>query len=198
MKYPVVEESEDYSTAKKNSIETANAVAALIRSAIGAEEGEPLPADIIRDIMDKYTFLDPSDIMKWTRDAKYYAMSKDKAENDEEGGGGMEGLPTFESKRNIEQRLREYETRPLDESQKLREARLKESYFSQEKELYFESLRNCGVNNFTRRSEHIEVFNTENSHIDVMLEVLSSQNKSQKLNESFTMKKSQNKGRKKK
>ena len=110
----------------------------------------------------------------------------------------MEGLPTFESKRNIEQRLREYETRPLDESQKLREARLKESYFSQEKELYFESLRNCGVNNFTRHSEHIEVFNTENSHIDVMLEVLSSQNKSQKLNESFTMKKSQNKGRKKK
>ena len=198
MKYPVVEESEDYSTAKKNSIETANAVASLIRSAIGAEEGEPLPADIIRDIMDKYTFLDPSDIMKWTRDAKYYAMSKDKAENDEEGGGGMEGLPTFESKRNIEQRLREYETRPLDESQKLREARLKESYFSQEKELYFESLRDCGVNNFTRRSEHIEVFNTENSHIDVMLEVLSSQNKSQKLNESFTMKKSQNKGRKKK
>ena len=198
MKYPVVEESEDYSTAKKNSIETANAVASLIRSAIGAEEGEPLPADILRDIMDKYTFLDPSDIMKWTRDAKYYAMSKEKAENDEEGGGGMEGLPTFESKRNIEQRLREYETRPLDESQKLREARLKESYFSQEKELYFESLRNCGVNNFTRRSEHIEVFNTENSHIDVMLEVLSSQNKSQKLNESFTMKKSQNKGRKKK
>ena len=198
MKYPVVEESEDYSTAKKNSIETANAVASLIRSAIGAEEGEPLPADIIRDIMDKYTFLDPSDIMKWTRDAKYYAMSKEKAENDEEGDGGMEGLPTFESKRNIEQRLREYETRPLDESQKLREARLKESYFSQEKELYFESLRNCGVNNFTRRSEHIEVFNTENSHIDVMLEVLSSQNKSQKLNESFTMKKSQNKGRKKK
>ena len=198
MKYPVVEESEDYSTAKKNSIETANAVASLIRSAIGAEEGEPLPADIIRDIMDKYTFLDPSDIMKWTRDAKYYAMSKEKAENDEEGDGGMEGLTTFESKRNIEQRLREYETRPLDESQKLREARLKESYFSQEKELYFESLRNCGVNNFTRRSEHIEVFNTENSHIDVMLEVLSSQNKSQKLNESFTMKKSQNKGRKKK
>ena len=198
MKYPVVEELDEYSNAKKNSIGTANAVADLIRSAIGAEEGEPLPADIIRDIMDKYTFLDPSDIMKWTRDAKYYAMSKDKAENDEEGGGGMEGLPTFESKRNIEQRLREYETRPLEESQKLREARLKESYFSQEKELYFESLRNCGVNNFTRRSEHIEVFNTENSHIDVMLEVLSSQNKSQKLNESFTMKKSQNKGRKKK
>ena len=198
MKYPVVEESDEYSNAKKSSIETANAVADLIRSAIGAEEGEPLPADIIRDIMDKYTFLDPSDIMKWTRDAKYYAMSKDKAENDEEGGGGMEGLPTFESKRNLEQRLREYETRPLDESQKLREAKLRESYFSQEKELYFESLRDCGVNNFTRRSEHIEVFNTENSHIDVMLEVLSSQNKSQRLNESFTMKKAQNKGKRKK
>ena len=54
------------------------------------------------------------------------------------------------------------------------------------------------MTNFTILAAHIEVFNTENSHIDVMLEVLSSQNKSQKLNESFTMKKSQNKGRKKK
>ena len=195
MKYPVVEESDDYSNAKKSSIETANAVADLIRSAIGAEEGEPLPADIIRDIIDKYTFLDPSDIMKWTRDAKYYAMSKDKAENEEEGGGG---LPTFESKVSLEQRLREYESRPLEESQRLREAKLKESYFSQNKELYFESLKNCGVNNFTRRSEHIEVFNTENSHIDIMLEVLSSQSKSQRLNESFSMKELQNKGKRKK
>ena len=194
MKYPVVEESDDYSNAKKSSIETANAVADLIRSAIGAEEGEPLPADIIRDIMDKYTFLDPSDIMKWTRDAKYYSMSKDKAENEEEEGG----LPTFESKVSIEQRLREYESRPLEESQKLREAKLKESYFSQNKELYFESLKNCGVNNFTRRSEHIEVFNTENNHIDIMLEVLSSQSKSQRLNESFSMKELQNKGKRKK
>ena len=145
--------------------------------------------------MDKYTFLDPSDIMKWTRDAKYYSMSKDKAENEEEEGGG---LPTFESKVSLEQRLREYENRPLEESQKLREAKLKESYFSQNKELYFESLKNCGVNNFTRRSEHIEVFNTENNHIDIMLEVLSSQSKSQRLNESFSMKELQNKGKRKK
>ena len=57
---------------------------------------------------------------------------------------------------------------------------------------------NCGVNNFTRRSEHIEVFNTENNHIDIMLEVLSSQNKSQRLNESFSMKELQNKGKRKK
>ena len=194
MKYPVVEESDEYTNAKKSSIETANAVADLIRSAIGAEEGEPLPADIIRDIMDKYTFLDPSDIMKWTRDARYYAMSKDKAETEEEGD-----FPALESKNStFEQRLREYELRPQNESQKLKEAKMKESYFSKNNELYFESLKSCGVNAFTRRSEHVEVFNVENPHIDTMLEVLSSQKGSQRLNESFSMKELQNKGKRKK
>ena len=41
----------------------------------------------MQDIIGKYTFLDPGDIMKWTRDAKYYVNI-----NPQEGGGaGVSG-----------------------------------------------------------------------------------------------------------
>ena len=199
MKYPALEEDDTFVNAKKSSIEVATTVMALVKSAIGASEEEPLPADIVRDIIGKYTFLDPEDIIKWTRDAKYFVNTATDEEG--EGGSGSMGMggemPTLEAKENrIEQRLREYENRPRSEEQKLREAKLKESYFKNRGDIYFEALKECGVNNFTGRNEHIEVFNTNNSRIDVMLEVLNRQHTSERLHESFNLPKK--KSRKKK
>lgn len=71
MRFPAVEETDERINAKKDSIDVANEVVNLIKSAIGATDEEALPPDIIRDILGKYTFIDPSDLMKWTRDAKY-------------------------------------------------------------------------------------------------------------------------------
>ena len=198
MKYPALEEDDTFVNAKKSSIEVATTVMALVKSAIGASEEEPLPADIVRDIIGKYTFLDPEDIIKWTRDAKYFVNTATEEEGEDGGGMGMGGeMPTLEAKENrIEQRLREYENRPRSEEQKLREAKLKESYFKNRGDIYFEALKECGVNNFTGRNEHIEVFNTNNSRIDVMLEVLNRQHTSERLHESFNLPKK--KSRKKK
>lgn len=233
MKYPAVEKDGEYTSAQKDSIEIANSVANVVKTAIGAGEDEPLPADIIRDIIAKYTFLDPADIMKWTRDAKYYIKP-----NNEEGEGGTSdfgdigsissseggisggedfdigeldeepseietppedktpeadvGEITLESRHkvlSIEDRLREYELRPMNSSRRLREKELIQSYRNCSNNIYFESLELCAVNNFTRRNEHIEVFNTENSHLTPMLETLNSQHKSERLAESFKMKK---------
>lgn len=183
MKYPALEEDESFTNAKKNSIDVATTVMNLVKSAIGASEDEPLPADIVRDIIGKYTFLDPEDIIKWTRDAKYFINPT----TNEEGGMSMGEVPTLESKNSIEQRLREYEALPRTEEQKLKEARLRETYFKNRGNIYFEALKYCGVNNFTGRNEHIEVFNTNNSRIDLMLEVLNKQHTNERLHESFEL-----------
>ena len=238
MKYPVVEEDDDYTSSQKGSLEVAGSVIEFIKGAIGAAEDEPLPADIIRDIIGKYTFLDPADVIKWTRDAKYYVNVGEEGGGASGGFGGGEnegdnnididigggegsgdigdidlGGPgeevdlspdtgaeapeetetTNEStskKWRIENRLREYENRPMTEAQKLREKQLVESYNSIKRNLYFDSLKECAVNNFVRRGNHIEVFNTINNHTDSMLNVLNSQHAKTRLTESSVYKKS--------
>lgn len=87
MKFPAVEEGDERQRARKDSIEVADAVVDLVKKAIGAGEDDSLPPDIIRDIINKYTFLDPSDLMKWTRDATYM-VRKNSDEEDEGGAGG--------------------------------------------------------------------------------------------------------------
>lgn len=180
MKYPALEEDDSFVNSKKSSIDVATTVINLVKSAIGVDESEPLPADIIRDIVGKYTFLNPEDIIKWTRDAKYYNVSEN---ND---GDTRQGLPTFESREDkINQRLREYDNREKNENEVLRETRLKEAYYSKRNNIYFEALKECGVNNFTGRNEHIVVFNNSNSRLDLMLEVLNNQHTSERLHEGF-------------
>lgn len=88
MKYPAVEEDDDYVASQKSSLELADSVIEMVRSAIGAEDDEPLPADIVRDILGKYSFLDPADIVKWTRDAKYSFNKGDEVEGGISGGSG--------------------------------------------------------------------------------------------------------------
>ena len=234
MRYPAVEEVDDFVNSRKSSIEMANDVIGLVKAAVGADEDEPLPADIIRDIIGKYTFLDPGDIMKWTRDAKYYVNINPQEgggagvsggsggpgggididiggggpepsdeggldlgdiggeESDEDVGGGEEE-PTMESVsrrgRTIEDRLREYESLPRTKERILREKILCEKYKNERDRIYFDALQECAVNNYSSRGFHKEIFNTENSHMDVMLEVLDSQHKTERIKEGFKYKK---------
>lgn len=182
MKYPTLEEDDSYINSKRNSIEVASSVVSLVKSSIGASDDEPLPADIIRDIIGKYTFLNPEDIIKWTRDAKYFVSVNN------ENTGEQGSLPTLESLENrIEHRLREYDSREKDDTEVLREAKLKESYFNKKENIYFEALKECGVNNFTGRNEHVVVFNNLNSRLDTMLEVLNKQHTSERLHEGFEL-----------
>lgn len=94
MKFPAEEETKDKIDAQKDSMSLASEVVKLIKSMIGADEDETLPPDIIRDIVGKYTFLDASDIMKWSRDASY-SPKKGGAMDLEGGNGGGEGGLSF-------------------------------------------------------------------------------------------------------
>ena len=88
MKFPSIEETEERQGARKSGLELATNIMEIVKAAIGAGEDESLPTEIVRDILGKYTFLDPADVMKWTRDAKF-AMIGEMPEI--EGGGGEEG-----------------------------------------------------------------------------------------------------------
>jgi len=213
MKYPVIEENEAFNTTKRNSLEMAGGVIDLVKGAIGASDEDSLPADIVRDIIGKYTFLNPDDIMRWTRDAKYTfkrASDEEELASPEFGGGDFGGgssdtgssdldtdtgsedlggediaLESLKRKSTLEYRLREYERRPLTEEQKLKEQQFKESYKKQKGEIYFEALERCAVNNFTTGDQHVVVCNQISTHILPMLEVLDSQHsgKSDRLQE---------------
>lgn len=97
MKYPVLEEDSSVIENKKGTLSLADDVIKFVKSVIGATEEEPLPADIMRDIVGKYSFLEPADILKWTRDARYYTLEKSQEEG--EGDGDIPELdePNFGS-----------------------------------------------------------------------------------------------------
>ena len=197
MRYPVLEEDSEVTEAKKASIDVAETVIGLVKSAIGIGEDETLPADIVKDIVNKYTFLDAKDIMKWTRDAKYVTVNSNSGEM--EGGGmgpGSMDVGGGSSDVNIDLGGGSSDaggdtgggdiTSPEDitvESlqhqgmDRYREAALVKSYQEKKNSIYFDALKECAVNNFAKNGMHTLVCNTVSTHIEPMLEALETQNK---------------------
>lgn len=88
MRFPAEEMSDDRRNAKSSSIDLTNSIIELLQSSLGLEDGEALPEDVITDILSKYTFLDPTDIQRWTR---LSAIAKAQAEADSENKEGEDG-----------------------------------------------------------------------------------------------------------
>lgn len=205
MKFPAQEVEDDVNTSRKNSIEIAEDVVELIRNACGLEEDEGLPSDIIRDIIDKYTFLDPVDIMKWTRGAKMTSLasrvsgnsggigsngggSGDELDDSSEDFGGLDaeinsdapGDALFEEPSEVEEsHLR---------TGRLREEQIREAYKSQRKDLYFKALREAAVDSFTRCDEHVRFFTSPSPESTLMLETLESESHQDRLRERLNIK----------
>lgn len=192
MKYPVVEEDDEYNASKKRSIELAKDVVDLVKTAIGAEDDDTLPADIIRDIIDKYTFLNPADIMKWTRDARYtFVRGSEEDEGSDHGSlglssGSMEDIgdvsdeapssePSSDAAALTFESLSKEGLDRMAEARRIREARLIEAYKGRRGEIYFEALKATAVNNFSANGQHTVVCNQVSTHLEPMLEVLNSQ-----------------------
>lgn len=76
MKFPAEEKSKSKLDSQNASVEMANKVVNAVKSAIGAGEDEALPAEVVRDIMSKYAFLDPGDLQKWTKASKRALINK--------------------------------------------------------------------------------------------------------------------------
>lgn len=104
MRFPAEEMSDEKRSARTASLELATSVMELISQAMGVEDGEPLPDEVVKDILSKYTFLDPTDVLKWTKQVadevliQQAAAEEEEGEEDEEGfdlgggGGGAEDL----------------------------------------------------------------------------------------------------------
>lgn len=204
MKYPSTEESEEKTQAENSSLELANNVIDMVRAAIGASDEEPLPPDIVRDIIAKYTFLEPQDIMKWTRDASYnQILNSDEEDEDPDTGFGegpdLEGSetegegssgseePEMNSSSVLESRKKKY--------QRLREAELVKRYTENKNALYFQSLRECAISGFIRNNRNVQVYFTASNSSDLMLETLNKENNKTRLKESCSR---SSKGKKKK
>jgi len=63
----------------------------LIHSVLGIDEEEPLPQDIVLDILNKYSFLDPTDTERWLRLSKIAAVNS-KDDSDGDGGDGGDDM----------------------------------------------------------------------------------------------------------
>ena len=198
MRYPIVEDAAI--EAKRGTLELASSVLNTIKQAIGATDEDSLPPDIVRDILGKYTFLDPADIVRWTRDAKYdlelsriknFDFESDTSSDSDdislaEPGLGDTGIPSLTPTSTEEEGL------PFGESlevqkRRLREKRMVEKYNNSRNDIYFTVLKECAVNDFNRGSDHVHVCNTVSPSLQLMLEVLEQESKGDKgrLQESF-------------
>ena len=84
MRFPAIEMSDDKRAARQSSLELSQSIVDLLKTVLGISEEDPLPEDVVTDILSKYSFLDPTEVQKWMR---LSAFLKPKAGGDEEGGG---------------------------------------------------------------------------------------------------------------
>jgi hypothetical protein len=186
VKYPAVENDGEVTNAKKDSMELATSVIDLIKNAVGIGEDENLPLDIIRDILAKYTFLNPSDLFKWTRNLSYVTATNttsDESESDEEDMGDLD-IEDGSGESGDEESEPELELGDLGESKKRESKKFHEKlllnrYREQKNRLYFEVLKETAVNGFVRGNQHVQVFNNVPNENEPMLDALSEESKAE-------------------
>jgi len=92
MRFPAEEMGDERREARAASVELASGIVELLQKVLGIEEDEPLPEDVVTDILSKYTFLDPTDLQRWIRlsainKAASATADEDSTEGADEGGG---------------------------------------------------------------------------------------------------------------
>lgn len=120
MRFPAEEESDGKRSAQQASLDLSQGIVELIQTVLGLEDGEPLPEDVVTDILTKYSFLDPTDISKWlklTSFAKTITSSNDTGDDEDEEleesrNKNKEGLELLNETRT--RRLREIKERYKD------------------------------------------------------------------------------------
>ena len=200
MKFPAEETSKSRLDSQTSSIEMANKVVNTVKSAIGAGDDEALPAEVVRDIMSKYAFLDPGDLQKWTKASKRALINKSTLEDlgsepslDDMGGDDLDSgdleddLGTEEASAGDDDlgeapdittdigSAENVPSEPTEESTKtklerLREKHLIESYNKNREDIYFNVLRENNIEGFRRGASHVQVYQTIPGNNDYMLE----------------------------
>jgi hypothetical protein len=190
LKYPAEEISDDKNNARTNSLQMATAVIDMIKTAIGAEEDEGLPPDITRDIVAKYSFLDPVDVMKWTRGAKRSSAAPDidsvgvgsNGETmsdfdlddalDDSDEVDTEDLTEESPEEDVDTAVEERSQQTKRRMQEKRSRTLSERYFDTNSKLYLEVLRKNSMSEFTSHGQHVLVAGDIPASTSLMLETL--------------------------
>ena len=219
MKFPAEETSKSRLDSQTSSIEMANKVVNTVKSAIGAGDDEALPAEVVRDIMSKYAFLDPGDLQKWTKASKRALINKSTLEDlgsepslddmggddldsgdleddlgTEEAGAGGDDLGEAPDITTDIGSAENVPSEPTEESTKtklerLREKHLIESYNKNREDIYFNVLRENNIEGFRRGASHVQVYQTIPGNNDYMLETLASEHRKERLDENKTKRK---------
>ena len=84
MRFPAKEMSEEQRNGRTASMELTTSIMELLKTSLGLKDDEGLPIEVIKDILTKYTFLDPTDIQKWMAST---LANVDTSKNDEDGEG---------------------------------------------------------------------------------------------------------------
>jgi hypothetical protein len=92
MKFPNEETSDARQAAKQNSLNLSTQVLQTISGIIGAIN-DPLPPEVIQDILTKFSFLDPNDIKKWIKPNPNAKEHTEEEPQGEEFGADAGGAP---------------------------------------------------------------------------------------------------------
>lgn len=90
MRFPAEEASADREERKTAAIELTNSIMDLLRDALAMEDDEQLPQDVVKDILGKYSFLDPTDIDRWVKATSVENLKK-VTTSDEDDDSGDDG-----------------------------------------------------------------------------------------------------------
>ena len=88
MRFPAKEMSEEQRNGRTASMELTTSIMELLKTSLGLGDDEGLPVEVIKDILTKYTFLDPTDIQKWMSSTLANVAINGNNEDKEGGDGG--------------------------------------------------------------------------------------------------------------
>lgn len=91
MKFPNSENSSERVTNKQNSLNLSKAVIDTVADLIGSLN-DPLPPEIVQDILTKFSFLDPKDIKKWIKVRATQSQGESMPDESSSMGGGIEDI----------------------------------------------------------------------------------------------------------
>ena len=90
MRFPAQEMGEEQRASRTASLELTSSIMELLQTALGLGEDEPLPEDVVKDIVSKYTFLDPTEVERWVRISTVKKLATNASEDEEDEESGMD------------------------------------------------------------------------------------------------------------
>lgn len=141
MNFPAEEETDSKRSAQQASLDLSQGIIELIQTVLGLEEDEPLPEDVVTDILSKYSFLDPTDVGKWLKLSSFakHISNKNDESGDEEDEDLEESIKNNKDKAGLEL---------LQETRKKRLREIKERYHDSKNDIFMKFIESKHLTEF--------------------------------------------------